>query len=85
MHQQLTPIHAVALYTLLAIAGLWTLMGVRAVWLATFRPWAVGGSGVGLDPAEQVALTRAERRAFVAIANELNRAKASVISVQAAP
>ncbi|MEY9872090.1 hypothetical protein ABH931_001564 [Streptacidiphilus sp. MAP12-33] len=72
MHQPLTPLHAVALYTLLTVAGLWTLMGVRAVWLATFRPWAVGGSGVGLHPVEQVALSRAERRAFVAIANELN-------------
>jgi hypothetical protein len=80
MHQPLTPLHAVALYTLLGVAGLWTAMGVRAVWLAAFRPWAVGGSGIGLDPAEQVALTRAERRAFVAIANELNRAKAGAHS-----
>ncbi|WP_042380379.1 hypothetical protein [Streptacidiphilus melanogenes] len=81
MHQQLTPLHAVALYTLLGVAGLWTLMGVRAVWLAAFRPWAVGVSGVGIDPDEQVALSRAERRAFVAIANELNRAKANAFPV----
>jgi hypothetical protein len=73
MHQHLTPLHAVALYTVLTLAVLWTLVGVRALWLATFRPWAVGGSAPGLDPVEQVTLSRRERRAFVAIANQLNR------------
>jgi hypothetical protein len=52
---------------------LWTAIGVRAVWLAAFRPWAVGGGAQGLDPAEQVYLSRTERRAFVAIANQLSR------------
>ncbi|MEY9845365.1 hypothetical protein [Streptacidiphilus sp. MAP5-3] len=76
MHQQMSPLHAVALYTVLTLAVLWTAVGVRAVWLAAFRPWAVGGSAVGIDPAEQVALSRTERRAFVAIANQLNRSDA---------
>lgn len=81
MQQHLSPLHAVALYTVLSLAVVWTVVGVRAVWLATFRPWAVGGSAVGIDPAEQVSLSREERKAFVAIANELNRSELHSVGV----